>query len=276
LELVDSESLPEGDSVPDFDSIIDSDTLPQRSSDANLIVGDGVFSITKAADVSLTISAPLRSYVGAMDSLLVASVPLSDGRLIAYSDDVDIIYNDDTRISPVMLANTCRYSFMEGDFDGVIVPLNVQDLHNNLPPSCIAPDPEGDALFMGIVSGNHVQTPGQRTAYRVIRRSKQLTFQDRNIIYVDASRCDVNVTLPESDNPNTDGRIFTIKQINYSADCSYRVKITTEGSATIDGMKYYSLNPIKKTCRCGRDHNTWKQAPSAVRLQYALGNYQII
>jgi len=83
-----------------------------------------------------------------MSPLIVSKVPLGEDQLLAYGADTDIIYVDDTGVSPAMLANTCRYSFMEGDFNGLSVPLTTSYLQKNLDEGCLSPDSEGYALLM--------------------------------------------------------------------------------------------------------------------------------
>ena len=280
FELTDQTVPPDQEPLPLPPDYPAPDNPPIRSSNSNLITGEGAITVSRAASSvqrsSLGQESALAQAEGkqSMSPLIVSKVPLAEDQLLAYGADTDIIYVDDTGVSPAMLANTCRYSFMEGDFDGLSVPLTTSDLRQNLDEGCLAPDPEGDALLMGIVSGNQVQTPGQRTAYCLVQSDTTLTFQDRNIIYVDASAGNVTVTLPVSDDPNTDGRLFTIKQVNFSSACGHRVRITSQQGATIDGYSCYTLTPIRKRCKCG--HSAKVKAPAALRLQYAMGQYQIL
>lgn len=91
---------------------------------------------------------------------------------------------------------------------------------------------------------------------------------------MDASKRDVVITLLESEDPNIDGRLFSIKQVNYDEGCSFQVIVKAEGYAVIVGSDKYVLKPISKRCSCG-NHNK-KVVPQTLRLQYAMGTYKIL
>jgi hypothetical protein len=101
------------------------------------------------------------------------------------STDVDITVNDNA--NPV-LANTFRFRAMEGDYNGVIVPVNMTQLKYCLPEECICPGAceDDQALFVGTVGDSKTRTPAPRTAYKIIKRDTNLQFGDVRIIYIDA------------------------------------------------------------------------------------------
>jgi hypothetical protein len=203
--------------------------------------------------------------------LLKTQIEIPDNFLLAYGADFDMMYQGINGES-AMLANTCRFSLMEGDFNGITVPLDVECLERHLDKEKIAPNPNGDSLLMGIVSGNFVQTPGQRTAYEIITESVTLDIHARNIIYV-APTADIVIKLPESDDPNYEGRLFTFKRIDRGKFSNGLPRVTIQGdrSALIDGRRSLCLKLERVECVC-KKHDRYYPGP-AIRLQYVRGEY---
>jgi hypothetical protein len=182
---------------------------------------------------------------------------------------VDLIDNE----QPV-LANTGKIRFSQMFSQGILVPVTLQGLTGILSAEEMAPEPEGGMIVNGIVDNIETRTPGVRTAYTTYSSAGdelnvEISFTDNRILYLDASRGPIRVSLPFSNDPNDDGREFILKRTDAS---SHTVIIQAEDT-TIDRRKCLKLSTERAPCKCGHGH---RNVAEGVRVQFASGAYWVL
>jgi hypothetical protein len=131
-------------------------------------------------------------------------------------------------------------------------------------------------IVNGIVDNIETRTPGVRTAYNTYCSTGdelrvKISFTDDRILYFDASRGSIHVSLPVSNDPNDNGREFILKRI----DSSSHTVIIQAKDTTIDRRKCLKLMPetAPDPCKCGHRH---RNVAEGVRVQFASGAYWVL